>query len=86
MQIDKSVGNWSNEKCLSYIDDIAYKLYVEYSIPIVKHINLITTQGTIYNIHNMNNGNSFVNGFYDKALLILRREKIQKIRKRYGIK
>lgn len=81
MVIDKSFGVWDNNS--DYIDDITYYLYVEYCVSKTNYN--ILPQSVVYSILHMKISNlqtssiNFIQGFYEDAKLILRREKIQKI-------
>lgn len=78
MQIDKTIGKWYDGK--TELDDFAYQLYIEYTKSFTTiHLELITPQSSICSIYHHGDGNDFINGFFDEAKLILRREKIQKI-------
>lgn len=78
MLIDKSIGKWCEGT--TQLDDFAYQLYVEYIQSFGdKYLENITTQLALYSIYHHNDGNDFLNSFYENAKLILRREKIEKI-------
>ena len=79
MIIDKTIGKWDGN--LDYIDDIVYQLYVKYAQYLGTNLDFLPPQSTIYSLR-LEEPNSFVHGFYDEAKLILRREKINKIRER----
>jgi hypothetical protein len=76
MIIDKHCGQWSDET--TQLDDYAYELYKNYIIKTYTNTSTFGPQKSFANAY-MKYNNTFVNDFYDKAVMILRQEKIKKI-------
>jgi len=77
VEINKRIGLWNNDES-SYLDDVAYKLYVNYYFK-KYNSNAMGTQVEFNKAYNLNYGNVIVNKYYDIAKLVLRREKIERI-------
>lgn len=79
MLIDKTKGTWCDSSTL--LDDIAYKLYVDMVLEITHKYNqpyIIFEQSDIIYSHINHDAYS---GYYNNAKIILRREKIEKIKR-----
>ncbi|MFW6226325.1 MAG: hypothetical protein ACOC3V_05155 [bacterium] len=78
MIIDKSIGNWFitvnvghyNIFGVQYVDDLAYHIYCQY---------MKNTKTTITSQLNFYVNSDEYSEYYDKALYIIRKEKIEKI-------
>jgi len=86
MIINKRRGNWGSDGQFDYLDDVAYELYVQYSQSRIDvNLNFIPDQYTVYTIYHHSkigeNDNNFINDFYNRARLIIRKEKLEKIEK-----
>lgn len=77
MLIDKSRGNWSNNDNIDYLDDIAFKLYLDYY---EKEYNAYSGgQQEIFKKLRTEYTNHHLYIFYEQAKIIIRKEKLEKL-------
>ena len=78
METDKSKGIW-NYNNSSYLDDVAYQLYLNNYKPLMYDNVNVATYVSQEDFIIINNSISLFNSHYNNAKLILRKEKIENI-------
>jgi len=77
LKIDKSKGDWDRNS--NQMDDVAYQLYLNRVLNNGVNIDNVLSQSFIMSFNRKNKGNGCI-GIYNSAELVLRSEKILKIR------
>jgi len=74
MKINKKIGHWSDNKDVTYLDNVAYYLYVNNIYTNITKRWQVTFISEHYEYNRFNN-------YYNLATQIIRRNKIEKILK-----